>query len=83
MRIERRDELRRVSRASGFVPVLLNGEALGPVPAGAELVLALNDRVAAVAPVNPWWRGPPTFSAVVPERLVHEGTNSIGAFWTK
>ena len=83
VRIERRGQLQRVSRASGFVPVLLRGEVQGPVPPGRELVLALNRRVAAVVPVNPWWMGPPTFSAIVPEHLLQDGANSIKAFWTR
>lgn len=82
MRIERRGELRRVSRASGFLPVLLRGEVQEEVPSGRELVLALNGRVAAIVPVNPWWMGAPTFSAIVPERLLREGANSIKGYWT-
>lgn len=39
-------------------------------------------RVAAIVPVNPWWMGAPTFSAIVPERLLREGANSIKGYWT-
>jgi hypothetical protein len=83
VRVERRGELKRVSRSSGFVPVLVRGEVSGQVPPGRKLVLTLNGRVAAIVPVNPWWRGPPTFSAIFPERLVREGTNSFEVFWAK
>ncbi|MCA1672313.1 MAG: sulfatase-like hydrolase/transferase, partial [Actinobacteria bacterium] len=83
VRIERKEDLRRVSRGSRFAPVLLRGEVRGPAPSSRVLVLALNGHVAAVVPVNPWWRGPPTFSAIFPERLLQEGANSIKAFWTK
>jgi len=83
VRLERRTDLERVSRASGFVPVLLAGEVLGRAPEGRELVMTLNGRVAAVVPVNPWWTGPPKFSAIVPERLLQEGANSVRAFWTR
>ena len=83
VRIERKGELKRVSRGSGFVPVLLTGEVSQPVREASELVLTLNERVAAVVPVNPWWAGPPTFSALLPERLVREGANSVEAFWAK
>lgn len=82
MRIEQSAELRRVLRAPGYLPVLLNGEVLGEVATGHELVLTLNGRVAAVVPVNPWWTGPPRFAAVLPERLLRDGANKVEAFWT-
>lgn len=82
VRLDRRGELMRVSRASGFVPVLVTGEVRARLRARRELVLVVNHRVGAVVPVKPWWAGPPTFSAIVPERLVRDGANSIAAFWT-
>jgi hypothetical protein len=82
VRIEQRRQLERVSRASGLVPALLTGNVLEQVPAGRELVLTLNGRVAAVVPINPWWTGPPRFSAIFPERLLQQGANSVRAFWT-
>jgi len=81
--IEQRGQLERVARASGFVPALLTGNVLEQAPAGRELVLTLNGRVAAVVPVNPWWTGPPRFSAILPERLLRQGANSVRAFWTR
>lgn len=83
VRIEQTGQLKRVARASGFVPALLSGEVLEDVPVGRRLVLTLNGRVAAVVPVNPWWTGPPRFSAIVPERLLAQGANSVRAFWTR
>jgi len=83
VRIEQEGQLERVSRASGFVPALLTGNVREQVPVGRELVLTLNGRVAAVVPVNPWWTGPPRFSAIVPERLLAQGANSVRAFWTR
>ncbi len=83
VRIEGRGELRRVSRASAFVPVLLRGQVRGRVRSGRDLALTVNGRVAAVVPVNPWWRGPPTFSAILPEHLLQEDGNSIKAFWAR
>jgi len=82
VRIQQKGLLERVSRRSGFVPALLTGEVLEHVQEGRELVLTLNGRVAAVVPINPWWTGPPRFSAIVPERLLHEGANSVAAYWT-
>ena len=82
VRIERRGELRRVSRASGYLPALVRGEVSGQPREGRKLVLSLNGRVAAVVPVNPWWRGPPTFSALLPERLLEDGDNALRAYWT-
>ena len=82
VRIRRRRQLKRVTPASGFVPVLLTGDVREEVPVGRELVLAINGRVAAVVPINPWWTGPPRFSAIFPERLLHEGANSVAAYWT-
>jgi len=79
--IEQRDELQRVSRASDFVPVLLTGEVREPVPLGRELALTLNGRVAAVVPIT--WTGQTRFSAILPERLLREGANSVEAFWTR
>ncbi|MBA3359300.1 MAG: sulfatase-like hydrolase/transferase [Thermoleophilaceae bacterium] len=83
VRIQQRGQLERVSSAPGFVPALLTGKVLEHVPVGRELVLTLNGRVAAVVPVNPWWTGPPRFSAIVPERLLAQGANSVRAFWTR
>jgi len=83
VRIQQRGQLERVSSAPGFVPALLTGKVLERVPVGRELVLTLNGRVAAVVPVNPWWTGPPRFSAIVPERLLAQGANSVRAFWTR
>jgi len=82
VRIEQGRELGRVALDSGFVPALVTGDVLEEAPAGRELVLTLNGRVAAVVPVNPWWTGPPRFSAIVPERLFRQGANSVRAFWT-
>ncbi len=82
VRIQQKGQLERVSRRSGFVPVLLTGKVLEHVPEGRELALTLNGRVAAVVPINPWWTGPPRFSAIFPERLLHEGANSVAAYWT-
>jgi len=82
VRIEQRGELERVALGSGFVPALVTGDVLEEAPEGRELVLTLNGRVAAVVPVNPWWTGPPRFSAIVPERLLRQGANSVRAFWT-
>jgi len=83
VRIEQAGQLKRVSRASGFVPALLTGKVLGHAPEGRELVLTLNGRVGAVVPVNPWWTGPPRFSAILPERMLRQGANSVRAFWTR
>ena len=80
--IEQRGQLERVSRASGFVPVLLTGDVREEPPPGRELVLSINGRVAAVVPINPWFTGPPRFSAIFPERLLREGANSVAAHWT-
>jgi len=82
VRIQQKGRLERVSRRSGFVPVLLTGKVLEHVPEGRELVLTLDGRVGAVVPINPWWTGPPRFSAILPERLLHEGANSVAAYWT-
>ncbi len=78
--IEQRSALERVARASGFVPVLLTGEVRESVPLGRELALTLNGRVAAVVPIT--WTGQPRFSAILPERLLQQGANSVEAFWT-
>ena len=82
VRIEQGRELGRVALDSGFLPALVTGDVLEEAPPGRELVVTLNGRVAAVVPINPWWTGPPRFSAVLPERLFREGANSVRAFWT-
>ena len=82
VQIQRRGRLERVSFASGLVPALLTGNVREEVPVGRELVLTINGRVAAVVAINPWWTGPPRFSAIIPERLLHEGANSVAAYWT-
>ncbi len=83
LRIDQSAELERVARDSGVVPALLTGDTQGQAPRGRQLILSLNGRVAAIVEVNPWWTGPPTFTAVVPERLLREGANSVKAFWTR
>lgn len=82
VRIRQRGQLERVSPASGFVPALVTGDVSEQVRERRELVLSINRHVAAVVPVNPWWTGPPRFSAIVPERLLREGANSVAAYWT-
>jgi hypothetical protein len=73
--VDQSTELQAVDRRTGTVPALLSGT----MSADAELVVAMNGTVAAVPAVYRDGRAI-RWAAMVPESLLHDGTNAIELF---
>ena len=77
--IENADQLARVRRSSGFVPVRIFGRLRsGSVDSTAELAVAVNGRIEALTQV--FRDGGQSFRALVPEVSLREGANEVEVF---
>ncbi|TWG63521.1 sulfatase-like hydrolase/transferase [Aminobacter sp. J44] len=73
--------LTNVDLKIGFLPAVIDSEIVGEVSSGSWILAALNGKVAAVAQVYEKDEATKYVSALLPERLFREGSNSLEVYF--